>query len=220
MFSLKNVKFKDILNILDLEIEEKKITCILGKSGGGKTTFLRLLNNIISADQGTIKFKNKDIEEYHPIELRREIIMLPQSPSMFPGTIEDNFSKTLEYTESKEIKQENKVKLYGELLKKVGLSHTLDTNTKNLSGGEKQRLALARILLLKPAILLLDEPSSALDEETEDFIIKMVVNYIKEKKGSLIMVTHSRSVAEKYANIIITLNNGKIEEIERKNNNE
>ncbi|MFW6264973.1 MAG: ATP-binding cassette domain-containing protein, partial [Bacillota bacterium] len=103
---------------------------------------------------------------------------------------------------------------YNKLMKKVGLNHELDTDTNNLSGGEKQRLALARILLLEPDILLLDEPSSALDEETEEFIINMVVNYIKKKEGTLIMVTHSRSVASTYGDFIITLNNGKIENIE------
>src|SRR5690554_6907893 len=157
MFSIKNVKYKEILNIIDLEIEEKKITCILGKSGGGKTTFLKLLNNMISIDQGTIKFKGKKIEEYQPLELRRKIIMLPQNPTMFPGTMKDNFIKTLEYTERGEKKEENETELFEKLLKKVGLNHNLNTNTKNLSGGEKQRLALARILLLEPSILLLDE---------------------------------------------------------------
>ncbi|MFW5981818.1 MAG: ABC transporter ATP-binding protein [Halanaerobiaceae bacterium] len=214
MFSLKNVKYKDILDIRDLEIQDKKITCILGKSGGGKTTFLRLLNNMISADQGEIEFENKNIEKYEALELRRKILMLPQNPVMFPGSIEDNFFKTLEYTEKEKLAVKNNTEDYNKLMKKVGLSHELDTDTNNLSGGEKQRLALARILLLEPDILLLDEPSSALDEETEEFIIKMVVNYIKKREGTLIMVTHSRSVASTYGDFIITLNNGKIENIE------
>lgn len=212
MFTLSNVKFKDILNIMELEIKDKKITCIVGKSGGGKTTLLRLLNNMLTISSGSIKYKNREITEYDPFKLRREIIMLPQNPTMFPDTIRDNFCKTLEYTEKVVIDDKD----YIELLKKVGLEHGLKTYVGTLSGGEKQRLALARVLLLQPEILLLDEPSSALDEDTEDFIIQMVVNYIKEKDGILVMVTHSQSVAEKYGEIIVTLNNGKIDKIDKR----
>jgi putative ABC transport system ATP-binding protein len=209
MFRLNNVKFKNILDIGDLDIEGHRVTCIVGKSGGGKTTLLKLLNNLISADEGTILYKEKNIEGYNPIELRREVIMLPQNPVMFAGNIRDNFEKTLLFSE-KPLADD---KTYLSLLEKVGLNHQLDSDTKNLSGGEKQRIALARVLLLKPETLLLDEPSSALDDETEDFIISMVVNYSRENSGTLIMVTHSRSIAEKHADEIITLSDGKIQAI-------
>ncbi len=212
MFKLTAVKYKDILDIKDLKIEEKKITCIVGKSGGGKTTLLKLLNNMVSCDSGLLKFKGQKISDYNPIQLRREIIMLPQNPIMFSTTIKDNFTKTLKYT-GNELRSENN---YVNLLKKLDLEHNLATDTIKLSGGEKQRLALARVLLLKPKILLLDEPSSALDEDTEKFIIKMVVNYIKENNGTLIMVTHSRSIADEYGDTIITLNNGQIENVEKR----
>ncbi|MDD2591179.1 MAG: ATP-binding cassette domain-containing protein [Fermentimonas sp.] len=209
MFRLKNLKYKDILDIGDLHIEEHKVTCIVGKSGGGKTTLLKLLNNLISAEEGTILYKDKNIEGYNPLELRREVVMLPQTPVMFSGNIRDNFEKTLRFTEKSMADDET----YKGLLERVGLMHPLDSETKNLSGGEKQRIALARVLLLKPEILLLDEPSSALDDETEDFIISMVVSYSRETGGTLIMVTHSRSVAEKYADTIITLYDGKIQAV-------
>lgn len=209
MFKLSNVKYKDVLNIEKLEIKKNDITCIIGKSGGGKTTLLKLLNNMISIDEGSLKFKKQEITAYNPIELRREILMLPQNPIMFPGTIKNNFTKTVEYAE----KNLANDKVYSSLLKKVDLEHQLDTDTKNLSGGEKQRIALARVLLLQPEILLLDEPSSALDEETEEFIIQMVVNYIEKRKGTLIMVTHSKSVADKYGDTIITLDNGQVQNI-------
>lgn len=209
MFRLNNVKFKNILDIAELNIEDHRVTCIVGKSGGGKTTLLKLLNNLISADEGTIFYKEKHIEEYNPIELRREVVMLPQNPVMFTGNIRDNFEKSLLFTEKPLADDDT----YRSLLEKVGLNHQLDSDTKNLSGGEKQRIALARVLLLKPEILLLDEPSSALDDETEDFIISMVVNYSRESGGTLIMVTHSRGIAEKYADEIITLFDGKIQEV-------
>ncbi|MDD4777191.1 MAG: ATP-binding cassette domain-containing protein [Fermentimonas sp.] len=209
MFKIKDLKFKNILDIDYLQVEEHNVTCIVGKSGGGKTTLLKLLNNMISADKGEILYKDKNIEEYNPFELRREVVMLPQTPVMFTGNIRDNFEKTLRYT----VRDLADDVTYKGLLEKVGLTHSLDSDTKNMSGGEKQRIALARVLLLKPETLLLDEPSSALDDETEDFIIRMVVDYSRETAGTLVMVTHSRSVAEKFADTIITLSDGKIQDI-------
>lgn len=206
MFNLENVKFKDILDIDNIVIEEKKITAILGSSGGGKTTFLKLLNNMISADKGEIKYNNKKIEEYDPVKLRREVVMLPQNPQIFKGTIKDNFKKTESIT-----KKENSDKQdYSSLLEKVTLSKNLADNAEKLSGGEKQRLALARVILLEPKVLLLDEPSSSLDQKTEEKIIEMVTNYVRENEKTLIMVTHNREIAEKYADKIINIEKGTI----------
>ncbi|MFW6237923.1 MAG: ABC transporter ATP-binding protein, partial [Halanaerobiales bacterium] len=204
MFELKNVKFKGILYIQDLLIEGGEITCIVGKSGGGKTTLLKLLNNMISPDSGIIRYRGRDLEDYDPLALRREVLMLPQNPVMFPGTIRDNFCRTLDYTESDFSGEES----FHMLLDKVGLEMDLDSRADRLSGGEKQRVALARVLLLEPEVLLLDEPSSSLDEDTEAAIIRMVVDYIGEKEGTLVMVTHSRSVAGRYGDVIITLGDG------------
>jgi len=210
MFELNDLKYKDILEIDNLEIYQGEITCIVGRSGGGKSTFLKLLNNMISVKKGNIRFKGENIEEYNPIKLRREILMLPQNPVIFSGTIRDNFTITLQYNDL-ELKDD---KRYNELLQKVGLSNqNLDSSAEKLSGGEKQRLALARILLLDPDILLLDEPSSALDEETEELIIDMVVNFINQKNGTLVMVTHSKEIAKKYADRIITINEGSLDKV-------
>src|SRR6056297_2682 len=210
MFELYNVKYKDILKIDDLTINEGKITCIVGRSGGGKSTFLRLLNNMVSPDSGQIKFKGQSIGEYNPIKLRREVLMLPQNPIIFSGTIRYNFTVTLNYNDEYAMSDEK----YNKILDKVGLKEqNLDDDAEKLSGGEKQGLALARILILDPDILLLDEPSSALDEETERLIIEMVVKCIKEKNGTLIMVTHSKEIANKYGDQIITINEGELDKI-------
>jgi len=210
MFELENVKFRDILTVDELKLKAQRVTCIVGKSGGGKTTLLKLLNNLISADSGTILYKGKGIETYDPVALRREVMMLPQQPLMFSGSIRDNFGKTLRFAEREAAGDA----VYRDLLQQVGLKLPLETDTMNLSGGEKQRVALARVLLLQPETLLLDEPSSALDDETEDFIIRMVVDYARERGGTLITVTHATSVAERFADVMITLFDGKIQRVE------
>ncbi|MFP4020940.1 MAG: ATP-binding cassette domain-containing protein [Halanaerobium sp.] len=206
MFKLENIKFKDIINVEKAELEENIVTAILGSSGGGKTTFLRLLNNMITADQGKISYKDKDIEQHDPVQLRREVVMLPQDPKIFKGSIKDNFKITEEIADNEISKNIN----YEELLQKVSLPQNLDDNADNLSGGEKQRLALARVMLLEPEVLLLDEPSSSLDKKTEEKIIKMVVDYVRENDRTLIMVTHSPDIAEKFADRIINIESGKI----------
>ncbi len=208
LFELHNVTYRDILNIEHLEIENNTITCVVGESGGGKTTFLQLLNNMISPDSGEILFKGKNIKNYDPVQLRRQIPMLPQNPILFSGTIYDNFQQTQKYAG---LNQEQKN--YDSILKKVKLSDfSPEDSVQNLSGGEKQRLALARILLLEPSIMLLDEPSAALDENTEEQIVQMVIEYIKKSNSSLVMVTHSLEIAHKYGDCLIHIDGGSITE--------
>jgi putative ABC transport system ATP-binding protein len=161
---------------------------------------------MITADQGEIFYKDKNIESYDPVALRREVVMLPQDPEIFKGTIRDNFKITEEIADNGISKNLN----YKELLEKVSLSQNLGDNAENLSGGEKQRLALARVMLLEPEVLLLDEPSSSLDKKTEEKIIQMVVDYVRENKRTLIMVTHSPEIAEKFADRIINIEAGRI----------
>lgn len=161
---------------------------------------------MLTPDSGSLTFRGQEVSQYDPVQLRRKVVMLPQNPIVFPGSIKDNFRKTREYTEGEEPERE----AMEELLVQVGLDQSLESGADRLSGGEKQRLALARVLLMQPEVLLLDEPSSSLDETTEQQIIEMVIQYTKKNNGTLIMVTHSRSIAEKYADLIITIENGRV----------
>lgn len=206
MFKLEKVKFKDIIEIGELTIEDNMVTAVLGPSGGGKTTFLKLLNNMISADNGKIYYKNRLIEDYDPVKLRRRVVMLPQDPQIFKGSIKDNFKLTEELTANEYSDGE----VYKQLLKKVSLDKNLFDAAEKLSGGERQRLALARVMLLEPDTLLLDEPSSSLDIETEEKIIDMVVKYARNNCRTMIMVTHSPDIADEFADRIINIKNGKI----------
>lgn len=206
MFQLNNVKYKNILNINNLHIPQNKITCIVGQSGSGKSTLLKLLNNLISCDSGEILYNNISLDDIDPITLRREVSMLGQSYIIFPGNIKDNLLIGLRFSE-KDIVDDLILK---DILKTVNLNKNLDDNTDNLSGGEKQRLALARVILLDPKVFLLDEPSSAMDEDTEEIIIKNIVNISKKENKTLIMVTHSKKIAQKYSENIIEISKGEI----------
>lgn len=206
MFLLKNVKYMHILEINDLHIKESKVTCIVGESGSGKSTLLRLLNKLISCDSGEITFNGQPLDTIDSVELRRNVVMLPQHPVIFPGTVRDNLLIGLKFAE-KPMVDDKKLR---QILEMVHLSKELNDVSDKLSGGEKQRLALGRVLLLDPQVFLLDEPSSALDEETEHIMIEKLVAYAKEANKTLIMVTHSKKVAEAYSEYMVEIHQGKV----------
>ncbi|OEF97979.1 ABC transporter ATP-binding protein [Desulfuribacillus alkaliarsenatis] len=199
IFSLKGVKFKSILDIESMEIPAAKVTCIIGESGSGKSTLLKLLNQIISADQGRILFKGKSIEDIDTIALRRQVVMLQQSPVIYKGTVRENLLIGLQFSELQIPNEE----LLLQALRDVNVKKQLDEDAANLSGGEKQRVAIARVMLMDPEVYLLDEPSSALDEGTEEFIIGCLVNKVKQRGKTLVMVTHSKKLTSSFAEHII-----------------
>lgn len=132
--------------------------------------------------------------------------MLPQLPAIYPGTVRENLLIGLKFAEKPIV---DDIKLL-QVLNLVHLNKNLDDNSAKLSGGEKQRLALGRVLLLDPEVFLLDEPSSALDEETERIIIEKLVAHTKDMNKTLIMVTHSKKVAQTYSDTMIEINQGKV----------
>ena len=211
MYTLDNVRFKTILTIDHLTIRNNVVTCIIGKSGSGKTTLLRMLNKMISPDFGTIAYLDKPLIDYDSVLLRRNVVMLGQSPVVFPSTVRDNLLMGLQFSE-RPIPEDAVLR---ERLRDVHLSLSLDDDANLLSGGELQRISLARIMLMEPDVYLLDEPSSALDEHTEEEILSLLVDYVRKRKKSLIMVTHSSRMAKRFGEDIIELDQGQIESVQR-----
>ncbi len=205
IFRLENIRYKGILKIDDLRISACMVTCLTGESGAGKTSLLRLLNRMDDPDSGSIYYQDQLLDEFNPIELRRKVTMLSQSPFTLPGTIEENLQIGLELTEREKKDKAELVKA----LETVQLQKPLDEGAENLSGGEKQRLALARLLLLKPEVYLLDEPTSALDEEAELTVMSRFLEEVKRGKGTVIMITHSKQLTEICAEKKIVLKKAK-----------
>ncbi|MBF7095509.1 ABC transporter ATP-binding protein [Alkalibacter mobilis] len=205
MFILTDVLYKNILNIRQLNIKKGSITCIVGESGSGKSTLIKLLNNLINIDSGEILYDENSIDQIDPIELRRKVVMLPQTPAIFNGSIRDNMLIGLKFSQKPMVKDD----VLKDLLKKLKLTASLDKDADLLSGGEKQRIALARILLMDPEVLLLDEPSSALDEITEEIIIQILLEFARDKNKTIIMVTHSKKVVNLISDKIIEIKRGK-----------
>jgi len=201
MFILKDVIYKDILHIPYLQIQKEKITCIIGESGSGKSTLLRMLNDLQSPTSGTIEYNGKLISDYPPIQLRRDVVMLGQTPPLFDGTVKENLLMGLRLSE-KPFPNDDALR---SALQTVSLDKQLEDSASSLSGGEKQRLAFARIVLMDPPVYLLDEPTSALDSDTERRVMKQFTELARKKKKTIIFITHSQQLPEEIADDIIEI---------------
>lgn len=201
MFELKNVIVEGVLKIDHLTLKEDVIS-IEGQSGSGKTTILRLLNNLDDPKSGEILFKEEEITSIAPRELRKRVVMLPQNPVMFDGTVRDNLLIGLRFSGEAEVSDET----LQEMLKAMSLEKELETKASDLSGGEKQRLAIGRILLLQKAeVYLLDEPSSDLDDHTTDQVLTNFFERAKENSKQTIMVTHDQEVSKRFSDQVINM---------------
>jgi putative ABC transport system ATP-binding protein len=194
VFRLENVSYQKIINSLDMEFKEHTISCITGPSGAGKSTILKFLNKMIIPTDGTIYYKDQSLQSIDSIEHRRQAVMLQQDPVIFDGSIEDNLQIGLGFSR----KEPASLKVMEDALSMVLLNKGLDEEAGNLSGGEKQRLALARIFIMNPEVYLLDEPTSALDPDTEMEVMERFLNSVTEQKGTVIMVTHSEKISAQF----------------------
>lgn len=205
MFKLKDIKFKNILDIENLEIHENVVTIVKGESGSGKSTMLKLLNNIISPDSGVVMYNGVDVNDINPITLRRDVIMQSQFPNIFPGNVRENLNIIFTLRGEEGLDDEKLLKA----LEIVNLKKDLTDDAQNLSGGEKTRLSIAGLFLVEPEVFLLDEPGASLDSKTEEILMNNVIAQIKKRNKTLIFISHSDN-PEMIADEIITMKSGKV----------
>jgi putative ABC transport system ATP-binding protein len=187
----------DIFENLNFHVQKGQRVAIMGKSGSGKSTLLSLISGIIKPDNGDISLNSvsyKDLQESQLNDFRATNI----------GFIFQNFHLVSYLNALENVMLPAKVcnilnpkEKAIELLKSVGLSHRLDHIPSQLSGGEKQRVAIARALIHNPKIILADEPSGNLDDETGDAVMDILFELIKQNDTTLILVTHSKEVANR-----------------------
>lgn len=206
-----------IIHDLNLEIYNGEIIVILGSSGCGKTTTLKMINKLITPDSGSIQIDDHSIEQYDPIILRRKIGYVFQSLGLFPHmSIADNISIVLKL---EKIPYKSRMKRTYELLELMHLEPEIYAHRSidELSGGQLQRIAVARALANHPNILLMDEPFAALDAITRNHLQQEVINLNQELKITIVFVTHDLHEALRIADRIVVINRGHIEQIGSKN---
>ena len=186
-----------VLQDINLEVKFKETLSIVGESGSGKTSLIMLIGGLEKASSGKIFFENNDITNMGEDEIsnirRKNIGIVFQSFYLIPNyTALENVSLTLEI--NKISNAEIKAK---EILERFGLSERFYNLPSQLSGGEQQIVAIARSIVMKPKLILADEPTGNLDSENSELISKILFDYVSDEKASLIMVTHDNNLANR-----------------------
>ena len=219
IIEIKNLKVsagkKEIIKSLDLDIYANRVNTIVGPSGGGKSTLLRCINRLTDLEpgfrvEGKITFQGEDLAAYDDVELRREVGMVFQKPNPFPMSIYDNvaFGLRLQAKVSGDVLDS----MVRDALEEVGLYEEVKDNLKRpantLSGGQQQRLCIARALILRPKVLMMDEPTSSLDPVSKGRVEDLIKG-LKERY-TVILVTHDMNQARKVSDYTNLIYNGKI----------
>ena len=186
-----------ILDQLNLTLNSGQIAAVIGQSGSGKTTLLSLLAGLDTPDSGNITYDSVNLSDLTENEITtfrsKNLSIVFQQFHLMPFlTALENVALPLQI-----LKVENSIEIAQEALKKVGLSHRLLHLPNELSGGESQRVALARAFVTKPKVLLADEPSGNLDQQTGEDVMKLLFDLVHETKATLILVTHNLDLAQK-----------------------
>ncbi len=198
LLSLEQISFsynqegRNILNSLNLNIREGDFVLLKGKSGGGKSTLLKLVCRLLEKETGTILYKGKDISRYAIPILRQKLNYLPQLPVLIPGSIEENLSLPFRLHAGRERGKTFNLKEAQQLLEAFLLPFNLSEQIQNCSVGEKQRLCTIRSLLLEPDVLLLDEPTASLDTESAHALLGTLFRINKERKQTILLVSHQK----------------------------
>ena len=199
-----------VLQDISLEVDHKDTVSIVGESGSGKTSLIMLIGGLEKATSGKIQFKEFEISNLNEDQIseirRKNIGIVFQSFYLIPNyTALENVSLTLEINRISNPEQKAK-----DMLSRFGLSQRLNNLPSQLSGGEQQRVAIARSIVMKPQLILADEPTGNLDSENSNLISKILFDYVNDEKASLIVATHDDKLASQ-AKRKIKIKDGRIE---------
>jgi len=199
------VKEKVLVEDATFEVRTGEVLAIVGPSGSGKSSLLRLLNRLDEPTSGTVYVEGIDYRQIAPRELRRKLGLVNQRPYLFPGTVEQNLR--FGPLQRGETLSQDAIE---RLLSRVGLKGYAGRNVANLSGGEAQRVSVARTLANSPLVLLLDEPTSALDETSKREVESAIQRIVREQGLTCILVTHDTAQAARLAERALVLEAGRV----------
>jgi putative ABC transport system ATP-binding protein len=201
----RTVHDKILIQDANFELQRGEVLAITGPSGSGKTSLLRLLNRLDEPTSGTVFVESVDYHNLEPRELRRKLGMVTQRPYLFPGTVAENLGFG-----PAQRGQTLLPDAIEELLTQVGLKGYAGRDVANLSGGEAQRVSVARTLANSPLALLLDEPTSALDQAAKFEVESAIQKVVRDQGLTCVMVTHDVAQAVRLASRALVLEHGKV----------
>lgn len=201
----RSIAGKVVVDHIHLEVFPGELIALLGHSGAGKSSLLRMINRLDEPSTGTVYFKGQDYRDIPPQKLRQQIGMMMQAAHLFPGTVATNLRLGPEHRG--ETLSDQAIEA---LLTQVGLAGFDARDVMNLSGGEAQRVSLARTLANAPQVLLLDEPTSALDPRTGREIEALLQQILKDFQLTTLMITHNPEQALRIAQRAIVMQSGRV----------
>lgn len=199
---------KRIVNNISLAVNRGETLALVGPSGAGKSSLLRLFNRLDEPSSGTVLLEGIDYKTLSPRDLRRRVGMVMQQAYLFPGTVAQNIT----FGPNSRGEQVTADRI-AELLEHVNLAGYEDRDVSALSGGEAQRVSLARTLINDPDVVLLDEPTSALDEATRLGVEHLISKIMHEDKLTSIIVTHDMAQASRMADRVAVIKDGELDRI-------
>ncbi len=201
LFETVKLNFNNQINYRDLDVYKGSVTFLCGPSGSGKSTLLKLLNGTVSPTSGSILYKGSDLASMEPIDRRKRFSLVSQEVFLFKGNIVDNFREFYHYRGGVFPSEQRML----ELLALCQLNLPLDSQVEVMSGGERQRLYVTLFLSFLPEVLLLDEPTAALDEINSFQLMENLTDFSRKHEINMIIVSHNRDLAEKFGDEIIQL---------------
>lgn len=206
---LRNIKKfygeKVVLDIPSLEIQEGKITGITGPNGSGKSTLINIISGMDKEFEGKVLYNGRALDK----EVQKNMTHVFQKPYLFRRRVYENIAYPLRLRNYDKKEEEALVK---QVIKNLEIDQLIDKKGHLLSGGETQKVALARVLVFNPKLLLLDEPTSNIDPESIKIMEREIMRFNKEHQGTVLIITHNLEQAERICDDIIYLNFGKVVE--------
>src|SRR6266850_1117064 len=196
---------KLLVNDISVQVRQGEVLAVVGPSGAGKSSFLRLINRLDEPTGGTVLVNRRDYRQIEARELRRRVGMVMQMAYLFPGTVAAN----IDFGPRQRHQTLSPARIAA-LLERVGLPGYEGRDVASLSGGEAQRVSLARTLANSPEALLLDEPTSALDEASARAIEELLLSIIRERQMTCVIITHNMLQAARMADRAMYLEAGKL----------
>jgi tungstate transport system ATP-binding protein len=204
----KQYEAKTILKDCSFSFDRTGTYILMGRNGCGKSTFLRICSLLEEPDSGTVSFSDNNAFLPSDLALKRRITLVLPRIGIFNTTVFKNAASGLKIRGIPHAEIDRRV---NETLAFVGMEHKKDQQARTLSSGEAQRLGIARALVIEPDILFLDEPTASIDQENTEIIESIIHTMKQESRTMVIMTTHDRDQAERLADVLLFMKDGRIE---------